>query len=63
MNWKLLIQEVLDSGMTQLEAAKSIGCGQSYVSDLASGKRGKSVSYEIGVKLIQLHKQIKKKAA
>lgn len=63
MNWKALIQEILESGMTQAEVAKLIGCGQSYVSDLANGKRGKSMSYEIGARLIQLHKRMKRKAA
>lgn len=49
--------------MTQSEVAKLIGCGQSYVSDLANGKRGKSMSYEIGARLIQLHRRLKRKAA
>lgn len=31
--------------------------GQTYISDLSNGKRGKRVSYELGVRIINLHNQ------
>ena len=62
MDWKNLIQDLRDSGLTQNEIADKAGCSQAYISDLSNGKRGKSVSYEIGTRLRDLHKSTVRKA-
>jgi transcriptional regulator with XRE-family HTH domain len=56
MDWKSLIQDLRSSGLTQHEIAEKTGCSQAYISDLSNGKRGKSMSYEIGMRLRDLHK-------
>jgi transcriptional regulator with XRE-family HTH domain len=56
MDWKALIQDLRASGLTQYEIAEKTGCSQAYISDLSNGKRGKSMSYEIGMRLRELHK-------
>ena len=54
MEWKNLIKELLDSGMTQTEIAKAVGTVQSTVSRMKDGHHPK-VEYSVGAKLIQLH--------
>jgi transcriptional regulator with XRE-family HTH domain len=56
MNWKTLIQDLKDRGLTQEEIAAHVGCSQNYVSDLYNGKRGQALSYELGQRLVALHK-------
>lgn len=63
MNWKALIEDLLKTGMTQNEIAVLVGCRQGYVSDVLNGRRGKSLSYEIGSRLIALHADRAPKAA
>ena len=63
MNWTLLIKDLIDSGLTQAEIAERVGCRQGYVSDVLNGRRGKSLSYEIGSRLIELHAERIAKAA
>lgn len=54
MEWKNLINDLLDSGMTQTEIAKAVGTVQSTVSRMKDGLHPK-VEYNVGAKLIQLH--------
>lgn len=62
MNWKLLIKELLDSGMTQVEIANFIGVKQPSIVDILQD-RVKSVRWDMGDKILKLHKKIKRKAA
>jgi len=57
MNWQSMINEILATGMLQQELAKKLACGQTYISDLSNGKRGKRVSYDLGVRIINLHRE------
>ena len=43
--------------MTRAEIARSIPCSAPQITDLAKGKRGKSLDYKIADKLRELHKQ------
>lgn len=58
MDWKKLISELVDSGMTQTAIGESIGVSQSAVaqvlSDKTSSQRG--FRWEPGQKLIDLHR-------
>ncbi len=54
MNWRRLIAELLDSGMTQVGLAAECGVAQSTISDLFRGA-SKSTSWEVGQKLRDLH--------
>lgn len=54
MDWKKLISEIAETGMTQVEIAEQAGCAQSSLSDLACG-RTKEPIYRIGKKLVALH--------
>lgn len=57
MNWQQMISDLLDSGMQQQQLAEKLDCSQTYISDLYNDKRGKRVSYELGIKIIKLHKR------
>jgi len=56
MNWKKLLSELNEMGMTQAVIAKECGCGQSTISELL---RGITISptFDLGNKLINLHVQ------
>ena len=49
--WKTLIKKLSDAGFTQKEIAEHAACSQSYIAAMATGARGKSVSFEIGSRL------------
>ena len=55
MDWKKLIQDLIDAGMTQVEIAAECEVAQSSVSALASGKSN-SPRYEFGVRLESLRR-------
>ncbi|WP_041702826.1 hypothetical protein [Pseudogulbenkiania sp. NH8B] len=59
MNWKSLIAELLKAGMTQKQIADEVGCTQPCIAGLATGRRGKQVSYDIGSKLVALSERMK----
>lgn len=59
MNWKALIANLLQAGMTQKQIADEVGCTQPCIAGLASGRRGTRVSYEIGTKLVALSERVK----
>lgn len=50
MDWKSLIQALLDGGMTQVQIAAACGVAQSSVSDLYRGKNS-GPSYDFGRRL------------
>jgi transcriptional regulator with XRE-family HTH domain len=54
MDWKSLIQGLIDAGMTQVQIAAECGVRQSSVSDLFRGKSTRP-NYEFGRKLEALH--------
>lgn len=55
MDWKKLIAELAESGLTQSQIAEACGTTQSTVSDLARlDERG--CTFELGSKLVALHK-------
>jgi transcriptional regulator with XRE-family HTH domain len=54
MDWKALIQELLDVGMTQAGIAERCGVKQNTVSDLYR-RESKRPSYEFGIALTKLH--------
>ena len=62
MNWQKLVAELIDSGLTQTGVAEKAECSQNLISDLLHGKRGKRLTYEIGVRLVALHDELTTKA-
>lgn len=59
MDWKKLLNDLIESGMTQRAIAEEIGLTQSAISQVltdTTGKR-KGFQYEPGAKLIDLHRQ------
>ncbi len=60
MNWKKIIQELTDSGLTQAQIAERCNTGQSHISALSNGIR-KSPNWLLGESLIKLHKDISSK--
>jgi hypothetical protein len=62
MNWKNIISEIQDVGkLTQPQIAEICKCGQATVNDLANGKT-EQPRHSLGVALLALLKQVKKKA-
>lgn len=57
MDTKKLLEEICDSGMTQVEIGLEVGLAQPSISDLMRG-RTKSPSLESGLKILELHKKI-----
>ena len=53
MNWKQLTSDLIQSGLTQAEIAKAIGCGQTTISELQTGKTDNPRS-SVGLALIAL---------
>ena len=57
MDWKTLIQDLLDSGLTQVEIGRRVDCSQPTIAALASGAQ-KEVRWSTGDKLRRLHLRV-----
>ncbi|MBR7747431.1 helix-turn-helix domain-containing protein [Undibacterium baiyunense] len=57
MDTQKITSELLASGLTQQELASMAKCSQSLISALLRGERGTRLSFEIGNRLIRLHKR------
>jgi hypothetical protein len=55
MDWKKLITEILESGMTQGEIARALDISQPVVHEMATGKRVRDPQWTHGNILIALH--------
>lgn len=55
MDWKKLISELLDAGMSQVDIGRELGRSQAWVSVVATGKKS-DVSWTDGHALIALHR-------
>jgi len=62
-NFAELIQALLNSGLTQVELAEKVGTSQGYISDLLHGRRGISIGFVLGSKLVALHAERCQQAA
>ena len=56
MDWKTLIQKLIDMGMTQQQIAAHCGVSQSSISDLASGN-AKKPRFDTGAAIVELAKR------
>lgn len=54
MNWQSIVSDLIAWNLTQVQIAKKCGCTQSRISDLV--RDGGTVSYQLGVALVALHK-------
>jgi transcriptional regulator with XRE-family HTH domain len=57
MDWKGLIAELAEAGLTQVQVAAECGVAQSTISDLHRGET-KSPSFELGQKLVALRARL-----
>lgn len=55
MNWKTIIQDLIESGMTQYEIARELDLTQPMISDIVTGKRTSDIRWAHGQRLIELH--------
>ena len=63
MNWKLIISDLKDCGVTQMQIASLCGSSQGHISELLTGKC-KQPNWQLGDALLKLHQQhCRKKAA
>ena len=56
MNWPNIIQELIDSGLTQAQIAELCNTGQSHISSILRGSR-KQPGWALGDRLIALHRE------
>lgn len=56
MNWTSIIQDLLDSGLTQAQLAELADTGQSHISGLLRGER-KQPGWALGDRLLALHRE------
>ncbi|PIT11653.1 helix-turn-helix domain-containing protein [Snodgrassella alvi] len=61
MDWQKLLKEIYASGLTQKEMAKKLGVSQPWVNAVLQGRRGKKVSFDIGMAIKSLHETVKVK--
>jgi hypothetical protein len=54
MDWKTLIQDLMNVGLTQASIAASVDSGQSHISCLYRGDR-KTPNWDLGQRLLKLH--------
>lgn len=57
MDWKKLTQDLIASGLTQVEIANRVGCSQPTIAQLASGAQ-RDVRWTYGEKLRSLHRKV-----
>lgn len=57
MNFKNIIQDLMQSGWSQADIATHCNTGQSHISGLCTGDR-KMPGYDLGVSLVALHKRV-----
>jgi transcriptional regulator with XRE-family HTH domain len=62
MDAQTIVGKLTEAGVTQVEIAEYVGLDQSGVSRIESGKR-KRISYDVGVKLMELYLKRKRKRA
>jgi len=55
MDFKLLLNELLDAGLTQSEIARQIGLKPSSIPDILKDRQ-RSVKWTVGNAIVQLHK-------
>ena len=56
MDIRVAVNELLESGLTQVEIGRLCGCSQPTVSDLSSGKQ-KTINFDVGWRIVALHKE------
>jgi predicted transcriptional regulator len=56
MDWKKLVVELMEAGVTQTQIAEECGVAQATVSDLSRVTR--QPSFDFGTKLIALHRRL-----
>lgn len=56
MDWKKLVSDLEENGLTQAEIAELVSCSQPYVSQLKTGTRARP-DFNTGNALVALHKK------
>jgi transcriptional regulator with XRE-family HTH domain len=57
MNFKIIISNLMESGLTQHEIAAAAGSSQAHISCLLSGRR-KQPNWALGDALLRLHAEV-----
>ncbi len=58
MNAQKIIADLLGTGLTQAALAAEVGCSQSLIAAISTGRRGKRLSYEFGARLKEMHDRL-----
>lgn len=62
--FKQIVLDLIHSGLSEQEIAQIVGTSQPSINRIKLGKQGRSgVKYEMGVKLVELHRVRMEKAA
>lgn len=62
MDWKQIISDMRENGLTQAQIAERAKVAQSFVSELSTGA-AKDPRFSIGQRLISLHRSVTRKGA
>ena len=63
MDTKKITEELLATGLTQQALADKVPCSQSAINAFSRGNRGRRPTLTIGLRLLELHKELCGKAA
>ena len=63
MDTKKITEALLATGLTQQALAERVPCSQSAISKFSRGNRGSRLTLAIGLRLIELHKELCGKSA
>ena len=58
MDTQTIVKEILGTGVTQGELAEKAHCSQALISAYLNGKRGSRPTYEIGARLMDIHRAV-----
>jgi transcriptional regulator with XRE-family HTH domain len=58
MDTQTIVKEILGTGVTQDELAERANCSQALISAYLNGKRGSRPTYEIGARLMDIHRAV-----
>lgn len=57
-NWKKLLEEIIATGMSQVEVSRQIGIKPPSVNEILTNENRRTVRWETGDKIIALHARV-----
>lgn len=61
IDWRQIVNDILDSGMKQKDLAAKCGISQPYLNEVSKGVATGDLRYGIGACLLSIHKRVMRK--